>query len=638
MAQEELNILVKLKDLASKELTKIQSAVGKFGHFATSSFKSVTGAVFSFKGALAGLGVGLTVKGIADLIKGTADEADELRDLSIQLGTTTEFLSELKFAAGQAGIELNTLEIGLKTLQKGLGEIAATGGGEAAEAIHRLGPEMEALVESSASLEEKFLGLVKALKELPASERVFVASKLFGRGGGKILQFIEEDFDKASAAAKRFGTALSKEAGENADKFNDAVGELAGAFKGLKNQAILPLLPEIQKLVDALTDFVVTSKPQILKFFADFVEGAGEAGQAAKDLVEFVRNPLAGATKSSPEFLKHEIENLERLVGLAHPLGQEFKTLTGLLEVTKKELAEMEAAGEGAFRPIAAGAKVAADRIRLLADEVGFVGPKFEDAHLPVAAMLEMVRSKAGEATQSIKDLKEEAQFDMIQRSAIGDAVKLRVELERLEDPIVGARDAFKELSEASNDWVQATHDAILNVAASLTDNLTDGIMSLIDGTKSFKEAFRDTAKSILSDIARIIVQTLILKAVQGALGGIGGAFAKGAAFQGGNVVPMASGSIVAGPTMFPMSRGRTGLMGESGPEAVMPLKRINGRLGVESTGGGGATQVINLTVNYNGSVTAERDMLQRNAETLAALTAQKMRTSASYREGMRAA
>ena len=54
--------------------------------------------------------------------------------------------------------------------------------------------------------------------------------------------------------------------------------------------------------------------------------------------------------------------------------------------------------------------------------------------------------------------------------------------------------------------------------------------------------------------------------------------------------MPFASGGIVSGPTAFPM-RGGLGLMGEAGPEAILPLARgPDGRLGVR--GGGGAAPV----------------------------------------------
>lgn len=69
--------------------------------------------------------------------------------------------------------------------------------------------------------------------------------------------------------------------------------------------------------------------------------------------------------------------------------------------------------------------------------------------------------------------------------------------------------------------------------------------------------------------------------------------FAHGAAFRGGDVVPFAGGGVVSSPTFFPMSRGRTGLMGEAGEEGILPLRRRNGRLGVEASGVGASGQVI---------------------------------------------
>ena len=71
--------------------------------------------------------------------------------------------------------------------------------------------------------------------------------------------------------------------------------------------------------------------------------------------------------------------------------------------------------------------------------------------------------------------------------------------------------------------------------------------------------------------------------------------FANGGAFSGGKVTPFASGGVVSRPTLFPMANG-AGLMGEAGPEAIMPLKRgKDGKLGVE---GGGTTIVQNINVS----------------------------------------
>lgn len=63
---------------------------------------------------------------------------------------------------------------------------------------------------------------------------------------------------------------------------------------------------------------------------------------------------------------------------------------------------------------------------------------------------------------------------------------------------------------------------------------------------------------------------------------------------------PFAKGGIVNGPTLF---NGGAGLMGEAGPEAILPLTRIGGTLGVEATGSGGTTQ---NTFNFDGPTNRE--------------------------------
>ena len=61
--------------------------------------------------------------------------------------------------------------------------------------------------------------------------------------------------------------------------------------------------------------------------------------------------------------------------------------------------------------------------------------------------------------------------------------------------------------------------------------------------------------------------------------------FAKGGVFDMGNVIPFATGGVFDSPTTFPMANGGTGMLGEAGPEAIMPLTRIGGKLGVKSMG-----------------------------------------------------
>ncbi len=92
--------------------------------------------------------------------------------------------------------------------------------------------------------------------------------------------------------------------------------------------------------------------------------------------------------------------------------------------------------------------------------------------------------------------------------------------------------------------------------------------------------------------VLRLSSQTLdaALKSLADVLGGLAGglAGAVGGALKG--VVPFARGGGVSAPTFFPMAEG-TGLMGEAGPEAILPLRRgADGRLGVAAGASGRST------------------------------------------------
>jgi lambda family phage tail tape measure protein len=114
------------------------------------------------------------------------------------------------------------------------------------------------------------------------------------------------------------------------------------------------------------------------------------------------------------------------------------------------------------------------------------------------------------------------------------------------------------------------------------------------------KANFADLARSIIADITRIAIRQAIIKPLVGAL------FpdvksANGNVFAANGIVPFAKGGIVDRPMIFPFAKG-IGLMGEAGPEAIMPLKRgPGGRLGVEASGGGVQVGSINISVQNTG-------------------------------------
>ena len=229
-------------------------------------------------------------------------------------------------------------------------------------------------------------------------------------------------------------------------------------------------------------------------------------------------------------------------------------------------------------------------------------------------------------------------------------------------------REGVERKLDAQGDWTRGAARAWQNyvdnardVAGQADQLFTSAFSGMEDALVSFvttgKASFADFTKSILADMARIaarqaitgLAANLFSSVVGGYMGGGGtttstsgfseGYFssvnAKGNAFRAGEVVAFANGgafsnSIVSSPTLFPMSAGRTGLMGEAGPEAILPLTRApDGSLGVRSLGGGssGVAQIsvqVNIASDGSSEVSADDGRAQQFGKELGAFVEQK--------------
>ena len=147
----------------------------------------------------------------------------------------------------------------------------------------------------------------------------------------------------------------------------------------------------------------------------------------------------------------------------------------------------------------------------------------------------------------------------------------------------------------------------IENVSKSISSSISSGLVNALRNGGNAFDAFSSLATTALQKILDKLIEMSFVTPVLNALtGGVGGSlfsffgFKDGAAFQNGNVIPFAKGGVVNKPTIFPMANGGTGLMGEAGAEAVMPLRRMsNGRLGVEAKNNNGKAVNVNI---YNQS------------------------------------
>jgi phage-related minor tail protein len=134
-------------------------------------------------------------------------------------------------------------------------------------------------------------------------------------------------------------------------------------------------------------------------------------------------------------------------------------------------------------------------------------------------------------------------------------------------------------------------------------------------------DSLGETLRSLALDLSRLALRSALLPMQSAvgdmftnALGGLVG-FAKGGVVGGPAPQPFARGGVIASPVTFPLGGGRTGLAGEAGPEAIMPLARgPDGRLGVRSQGGGGP---VSVTVNIS---TTDAESFRRSEGQIAAM------------------
>ena len=148
-----------------------------------------------------------------------------------------------------------------------------------------------------------------------------------------------------------------------------------------------------------------------------------------------------------------------------------------------------------------------------------------------------------------------------------------------------------------------------------LADSVGTRLVTAFAGAAIQGRNFSDVLKGLALSLSRMALSQA-LRPLGGMLSGLTGdllANANGNAFGQGRVIPFADGGIVNSPTLFGM-RGGMGLMGEAGPEAVIPLARgPDGKLGVR--GGGGTHVTVNIA-------TQDAQGFQRSQSQVAALIA----------------
>lgn len=190
---------------------------------------------------------------------------------------------------------------------------------------------------------------------------------------------------------------------------------------------------------------------------------------------------------------------------------------------------------------------------------------------------------------------------------------------------LASSADFYKQQDEFNADWVNGARSAFANyeesaanMAAQTKSLFQDAFNGAEDALTNFvktgKLDFKSLADSIITDLIRIQVRQALVAGISSFTGSATGQsfmslFSKTQAMGGawgGGVQMFANGGaftnqVVSTPTAFGMAGGRRGLMGEAGPEAVMPLTRTaDGSLGVKALAGAGVGGATNMAANFS--------------------------------------
>ena len=180
---------------------------------------------------------------------------DSLAKTASKIGTTTEALSALRYAAKVSGVEATTLDMAMQRFTRRTAE-AAKGTGEAKDAIKALGLDAEELIQMP--LDKRMLALSDAFsKQTNKATKLALAFKLFDSEGAALINTLSlgsKEMQDLMNEAETLGLVMSTDAAKGVEKANDAFFKLTSLFRGITLQVTSGLAPAIETISTLLKD------------------------------------------------------------------------------------------------------------------------------------------------------------------------------------------------------------------------------------------------------------------------------------------------------------------------------------------------------------------------------------------------
>lgn len=549
------------------------------------------------------------VAGFSRFIKGAIDTADSFGKLEVRTGIAAEKLMAYVNAGKLADVSQKQLTTGLRTLARTQAE-AADGVATYSEAYERLGVSVTR-ADGSLKPSDQLLGeIADKFKDLPdGPEKAAIAMDLFGKSGADMITLL----NGGSEALEEFNYQLSDNFAQNAEYYNDQITRMGFAFDGFRMQLMDALMPALIQITEAFTTLFDTETDwsglfTVIEAGIRTVAGVTFATVAA---FKFFGRTLVDLVKIAERLINFDVQGAMDIAGqgLTDTREQFFKDIDQFAGIFTRS-AE---APEGYGRRTASTTSNRLPTSALQSEENKQLEEKDK--------LLDKILGKAFKETANFMDMLKglDDEKRMLQAKLDGKEKEVALEMEIEEKtknmpPLIAAAveerirgnavlqesiDAQEKANQVQKTQAEELNGLYKQIGSTILNNIGGAIESVIDGTKSLQESLA----GILRQIGSLLINFGTNKALNTLFPS-----AKGNVFAQNKIVPFAYGGIVNKPTLFPMANG-AGLMGEAGPEAIMPLRRgADGRLGVEASGAGMGGIVVN--VDATGS-TVEGDQQQ---------------------------
>jgi hypothetical protein len=560
---ENTKIIISAVDKTKKGFGSVGRALG-----------GLTKSLFSMRTALVGVA---GVAGFGLLIKSSLNATDSLAKTASKIGTTTEALSALRYAADITGVATTTMDMALQRFTRRTAE-AAKGTGEAKGAIRELGINAQQL--NNMPLDQKMLVLADAFsKQTNESNKLALAFKLFDSEGAALVNTLSlgrEGLAELLGEAKALGVVMSSDAAQGVEDASDALTRLKAITKGLRDQFVAALAPAVESLTTRFTEF-----------FKKIADEKGGVELFAQNMAISFLNAIMVITKS----LDTLITNIGTAFNTLMEYVNHFETRS--LEIALKSLTDDADLLSDAFTTLANGGSLSGrDTVNLSLKRIG------RDVE-SVAAAYYALQPRIDAVNQKLSDIKTKE----VDWSNVIDSEGFALEIADLISIITGGGDgvglvpkvveAVTNMRQAFVDWKDAMPDAqeaLRKVATQGADKFTDAFTDAITGAKDFATAMKDMAKSVIDSLIKMLVQYYITKPLFDAITSFGGG--------GGNTPAPGSSSYSPGRAIGgSVQAGQNYMVGERGAEMFVP-NQSGAIIPNNKLGGGGGGVVVNQTIN----------------------------------------